>query len=101
MNSGIGKLIGSVSYELASDEACRTKAQHEARPSPSKHARHKPSQGSAQAYRKAGPARAKGHGCVGRAARAAARTRMGSPCGCRVCVSFSSCEIPESARVSV
>lgn len=27
--------------------------------SPSKHARHKPSQGSAQAYRKAGPARAK------------------------------------------
>ena len=59
MNSGIENLIGSVSYELASDEACRTKAQHEAGPSPSKHARHKPSQGSAQAYRKAGPARAK------------------------------------------
>ena len=56
MNSGTGNLIGSVSYELASDEACRTKAQHEAGPSPSKHAR---SQGSAQAYRKAGPARAK------------------------------------------
>ena len=40
MNSGIGKLIGSVSYELASDEACQTKAQHEAGPSPSKPARH-------------------------------------------------------------
>ena len=26
---------------------------------------------------------------------------VGSPCGCRVCVSLSSCEIPESARVSV
>ena len=60
MNSGTGNLIGSVSYELASDEACRTKAQHEVGPSPSKpNARHKPSQGSAQAYRKAGPARAK------------------------------------------
>ena len=85
MNSGTGNLIGSVSYELASDEACRTKAQHEAGPSPSKHARHKPSQGSAQAYRKAGPARAKGHGCVGRAARAAARTHgqpLWLPCVC-------------------
>ena len=40
MNSGIGKLIGSASYELASDEACQTKAQHEAGPSPSKPARH-------------------------------------------------------------
>ena len=36
MNSGTGNLIGSVSYELASDEACRTKAQHEVGPSPSK-----------------------------------------------------------------
>ena len=87
MNSGTGNLIGSVSYELASDEACRTKAQHEARPSPSKHARHKPS------------AR-QGHGCVGRAAWAAARTRMGSPCGCRVCVSLCSCTIPKTIRIS-
>ena len=72
MNSGTGNLIGSVSYELASDEACRTKAQHEARPSPSKHARHKPS------------AR-QGHGCVGLAAWAAARTHGQSlwlPCVC-------------------
>ena len=39
---------------------CRTRAQLEARPSPSKpNARHKPTQGSTQAYRKAGPARAK------------------------------------------
>ena len=36
MNSGIENLIGSASYELASDEACQTKAQHEAEPSPSK-----------------------------------------------------------------
>ena len=35
MNSGTGNLIGSVSYELASDEACQTKAQQEAGPSPS------------------------------------------------------------------
>ena len=40
MNSGTGNLIGIVSYELASDEACQTKAQHEAGPSPSKPARH-------------------------------------------------------------
>ena len=30
MNSGIENLIGSASYELASDEACQTKAQHKA-----------------------------------------------------------------------
>ena len=69
MNSGTGNLIGSVSYELASDEACRTKAQHEVGPSPSKpNARHKPSQGSAQAHRKAGPARAKATAACGLAA---------------------------------
>ena len=49
MNSGIENLIGSVSYELASNEACQTKAQHEAGPSPSKLARHKrTSQGCAR-----------------------------------------------------
>ena len=100
MNSGTRNLIGSVSYELASDEACRTKAQHEAGPSPSKHARHKPSQGSAQAYRKAGPARAKATDAWA-ALRGLLLACVGSPCGCRVCVSLSSCEIPESARVSV
>ena len=47
------------------------------------------------------PSARQGHGCVGRAAWAAARTRMGSPCGCRVCVSLCSCVIPESTRVSV
>ena len=58
MNSGTGNLIGSVSYELASDEACRTKAQHEARPSPSKQRRAPtPSPRQRQAHRKAGPAR--------------------------------------------
>ena len=49
MNFGIENLIGSVSYELASGEACQTKAQHEAGPSPSKPARHKrTSQGCAR-----------------------------------------------------
>ena len=55
MNSGIGKLIGSVSYELASDEACRTKAQHEVGPSPSKPSA--PHKQPRQAQRKARPSR--------------------------------------------
>ena len=52
MNSGTGNLIGSVSYELASDEACQTKAQHEAGPSPSKPSATTTRQACDQAQRK-------------------------------------------------
>ena len=83
MNSGTGNLIGSASYELASDEACQTKAQHEAGPSPSKPARHNapakaapgPPQGRPSAPRR---------GCAAWAAWAE-RTRAGAlvaPCVC-------------------
>ena len=67
MNSGIENLIGSVSYELASDEACQTKAQHEAGPSPSKPSATTTRQAYDQAQRKsqAQPklGRARGQGC--------------------------------------
>ena len=52
MNSGIGNLIGSVSYELASDEACQTKAQHEVGPSPSEPSATTTRQACDQAQRK-------------------------------------------------
>ena len=60
MNSGIGNLIGSVSYELASDEACRTKAQHEARPSPSEPTHTSARQASTRPSARPGPAKALG-----------------------------------------
>ena len=77
MNSGTGNLIGSVSYELASDEACRTKAQHEVGPSPSK-----PNARPAKAAPR--PSARQGHGL---AAWAAARTHTHGrpswlPCVC-------------------
>ena len=74
MNSGIGNLIGSVSYELASDEACQTKAHHEAGPSPSKPARHNAPAKAAPGPPQGRPSARQGHECVGRAAWAAART---------------------------
>ena len=101
MNSGIGNLIGSVSYELASDEACRTKAQHEARPSPSKPSA--PHKQPRQAQRKARPSRPwqraqraqELRGLVARvglAAWAAARTHAhGRPIVAAVCVCVSVC----------
>ena len=75
MNSGIGKLIGSASYELASDELARRRPSTKPGPSPANALHNTPAQGCArptarQAQR--APKAAAVVGCVARAVRARA-----------------------------
>ena len=88
MNSGTGNLIGSVSYELASVEACRTKAQHEPRPASSK-----PSAQHNAAKATPGPA---GQGARTGGLRAALLAWAERPCG--LCAGMA-CTLVGHARV--